>query len=129
MKLHYIKPQDLKQVWTQIKPSLTEMSQHGNLWIPEDAYCDIRENRAHLHLILKDDMWQGYIITQVFENRIHIWAAYGKNKNLMQFGLDEIKNIAQASNIHEITFTSHRKGWNKVAYKLGFQPQTWSLKC
>lgn len=129
MKLHYIKPQEIKQVWAQIKPSLIEMSQHGNLWIPEDAYCDIITGKAHLHLILKDDMWQGYIITQVFDSRIHIWAAYGKNKNLMQFGLDEIKKIAQASNIHEITFTSHRKGWNKVAYKLGFQPQTWSLKC
>ena len=129
MKLKYVNPNELKQIWNQIKPSLGEIAELGGDWIPEDAYCDIIEGRAQLHLILKDDLWQGYIITQAFENKIHIWAAYGKNNNLMQFGLDEIKKIAQSSNIHEITFTSHRKGWNRVAYKLGFEPQTWVCKC
>lgn len=127
MQLKYVNPNELKQVWQQIKPSLTDMANQANEWIIEDAYCDLKEGRAHLYLAIKDNYFVGYVILQVFNTTLHIWAAYGNN--VLEDGLSAIKDIAKQHNISHITFSAIRKGWLKVAPKLGFVPKVWELKC
>jgi hypothetical protein len=127
MELKYVSPQELKQVWQQVKPSLNDMAIQSNEWIVEDAYCDLREGRAQLYLAMQDNYFVGYVILQVFGSTLHIWAAYGNN--VLEDGLNAIKEIAKQHNINQITFSAIRKGWLKVAPKLGFTPKVWELKC
>ena len=44
-------------------------------------------------------------------------------------GLSEIVEIANKMNAKEITFSSYRKGFEKIAPKLGFKPYTWRFDC
>jgi hypothetical protein len=125
MQLKYVNTNELKQIWQQIKPSLNDMANQSNEWILEDAYCDLKENRAHLYLAIRDNYFVGYVIIQIFGETLHIWAAYGDN--VLQDGLNQIKEIAKQQHIKQITFSAIRKGWLKVAPKLGFKPKIWEL--
>lgn len=127
MILQYIPPKDIKQVWLQIRPSLNDMATKSGEWIVEDAYVDLMTGTAQLYLAIKNSYFQGYFITQVMGNTLHIWAVYGKNTNLFEEGMVAIKELAKKQNLTKITFNSIRQGWNKIAPQLGFKPKTWEL--
>ena len=129
MELKYVNPNELKQVWNQIKPSLGEIAELGGDWIPEDAYCDIKVGKAQLYLGIKDGYFIGYIITQLIGNSLHVWAAYSSSHDILSEGLKQIADIAKQMNAKDITFSSYRKGFAKIAPKLGFRPYTWRFDC
>lgn len=127
MQLKYIHPTDLRQVWSQIKPSLEDMAKRS-IWIVEDAYCDLKEGRANLYLTIEDKYFTGYIITQTLGSTLHIWAAYNNKNDVLVDGLESVKALAKEQGLSEITFISPRKGWDKVAPKIGFKPSQWVYK-
>ena len=87
MILQYIPPNNLRQVWSQIKPSLEDMAKRST-WIVEDAYSDIKEGRAQLYLTIENKYFTGYIITQTLEDKLHVWAAYNTNNDVLKDGLE-----------------------------------------
>lgn len=127
MQLKYIHPTDLRQVWSQIKPSLEDMAKRS-IWIVEDAYCDLKEGRANLYLTIEDKYFTGYIITQTLGDKLHIWAAYSNKNDVLVDGLESIKALAKEQGLSEITFISPRKGWDRIAPKIGFKPSQWVYK-
>jgi hypothetical protein len=127
MILQYIPPNNLRQVWSQIKPSLEDMAKRST-WIVEDAYCDLKEGRANLYLTIEDKYFTGYIITQTLGDKLHIWAAYNNKNDVLVDGLEAVKELAKEQGLSEITFISPRKGWDKVAPKIGFKPSQWVYK-
>ena len=129
MILQYIQPNDIKQYWSQIKPSLNDMANQSGEWIVEDAYVDLVTGKAQLYLAIQDSYFKGYFITQNLCNILHIWAVYGENTNLFEEGMEAIKQLAIKQNLHKITFSSVRRGWDKIAPKLGFKPKTWVYEC
>ena len=129
MQLKYVHPNELKQVWNQIKPSLDEISKLGGDWIIEDAYCDLKVCKANLYVAIKNGYFIGYIITQHLGTALHIWAAYSISNNIIEEGMDEIKKLAHEAGVNQITFSSYRKGFEKIAPKVGFQPYTWMMQC
>ena len=129
MILQYIQPSDVKQYWFQIKPSLNDMANQTGEWIVEDAYVDLITGKAQLYLAIENSYFQGYFITQVLGNTLHIWAVYGENTNLFSEGMEAIKQLANKQNLTKITFSSVRKGWERIAPKLGFKPKMWVYEC
>ena len=127
MQLKYIHPTDLRQVWNQIKPSLEDMAKRST-WIVEDAYCDLKEGRANLYLTIEDKYFTGYIITQTLGDKLHIWAAYNNKNDVLVDGLEAVKELAKEQGLSEITFISPRKGWDRIAPKIGFKPSQWVYK-
>ena len=127
MILQYIQPNEIKQVWSQIKSSLSDMATKSGEWIVEDAYVDLVTGKAQLYFAIQNSYYQGYFITQVIGNSLHIWAVYGKNTNLFEEGMVALKELTKKQNLQKITFNSIRQGWNKIAPKLGFKPKTWEL--
>jgi len=127
MQLKYIHPTDLRQVWSQIKPSLEDMAKRST-WIVEDAYCDLKEGRANLYLTIEDKYFTGYIITQTLGDKLHIWAAYNNKNDVLVDGLEAVKELAKEQGLSEITFISPRKGWDRIAPKIGFKPSQWGYK-
>lgn len=127
MILQYIPPSNLRQVWNQIKPSLEDMAKRST-WIVEDAYCDLKEGRANLYLTIEDKYFTGYIITQTLGDKLHIWAAYNNKNDVLVDGLEAVKALAKEQGLSEITFISPRKGWDRIAPKIGFKPSQWVYK-
>ena len=127
MILQYIPPNNLRQVWSQIKPSLEDMAKRST-WIVEDAYCDLKEGRANLYLTIEDKYFTGYIITQTLGDKLHIWAAYNNKNDVLVDGLEAVKELAKEQGLSEITFISPRKGWDRIAFKIGFKPSQWVYK-
>ena len=123
MQLQYVPTQDIGVYWDKIKPSLENMARS---WRVEDAYCELKEGRADLFLTIEDKYFTGYIITQRHGNALHIWAAYNEKNDVLEKGLDAVKELAQSNGLKQITFKSYRKAWDKVAPKLGFKREIWT---
>lgn len=68
------------------------------------------------------------MVLQPQGNTMHIWAAYSPNHQDVLDGLEHAKSIAKQGNCKNLTFSSVRKGWEKSARKLGFNPFTWEVK-
>jgi len=123
MYLQYVPVNDIGVYWDKIKPSLENLA---HTWRVEDAYCELKEGRADLFLTVEDNYFTGYIITQRHGDALHIWAAYNDKNDVLEKGLDCVKELAQSHRLKRITFKSYRKAWNKVAPKLGFKREIWT---
>lgn len=105
------------------------MATESGEWIVEDAYADLITGKAHIYFAFENDYWQGYFIVQQINDSLHIWAVYGKNTNLFKEGMDALTQLAHSSGLNKITFSTVRRGWDRVAPKLGFKPKTWVYEC
>ena len=123
MNLQYVPVHEIGTYWDVIKPSLVKMARN---WRVEDAYCELKEGRADLLLTIEDNYFTGYIITQRHGNALHIWAAYNEKNDVLEKGLNAVKELAQSNGLKQITFKSYRKAWDKVAPKLGFKREIWT---
>lgn len=123
MQLQYVPTNDIGVYWDKIKPSLQNMARS---WRVEDAYCELKEGRADLFLTIEDKYFTGYIITQRHGSALHIWAAYNEKNDVLEKGLDAVKELALSHRLKQITFKSYRKAWDKVAPKLGFKREIWT---
>ena len=123
MQLQYVPTQDIGVYWDKIKPSLENMARS---WRVEDAYCELKEGRADLFLTIEGNYANGYIITQRHNTALHIWAAYNEKNDVLETGLEAVKELALSHRLKQITFKSYRKAWDKVAPKLGFKREIWT---
>jgi glycine cleavage system pyridoxal-binding protein P len=58
-------------------------------------------------------------------NANYIKARLENDYQIVQDALKYIKGVASQANARFITFSSHRKGWQRKAEKLGFKPKQW----
>jgi hypothetical protein len=128
MILHYIPKDQLRTHWEFIKHGLEIVRQRGHTeWIVEDVYCDCYENRSMVFLTITDNKPYGFVVLQPIGNTLHIWAAWSaiNNEELQNQAMKEIQAIAKQGGKSKVTFSSQRKGWERRARAMGFQPQTW----
>ena len=130
MILHYIPKDQLRTHWDFIKHGLDLVRAKGHTeWIVEDVYCDCYENRSMVFLAITDNKPCGFVVLQPIGNTLHIWAAYSQSHDILSEGLKQITDIATQMNAKNITFSSYRNGWEKIAPTLGFKPYTWRFEC
>ena len=128
MILHYIPKDQLRTHWEFIKHGLELVRAKGHTeWIVEDVYCDCYENRSMVFLTITDNKPYGFVVLQPIGNTLHIWAAWSaiNNEELQNAAMKEIQAIAKQGGKSKVTFSSQRKGWERRARAMGFQPQTW----
>jgi hypothetical protein len=126
--LHYIPKDKLREHWDFIKHGLELVRAKGHTeWIVEDVYCDCYENRSMVFLAITDNKPYGFVVLQPIGNTLHIWAAWSviNNEELQNVAMKEIQAIAKQGGKSKVTFSSQRKGWERRARAMGFQPQTW----
>jgi hypothetical protein len=128
MILHYIPKDQLRTHWEFIKHGLELVRAKGHTeWIVEDVYCDCYENRSMVFLTITDNKPYGFVVLQPIGNTLHIWAAWSaiNSEELQNAAMKEIQAIAKQGGKSKVTFSSQRKGWERRARAMGFQPQTW----
>jgi hypothetical protein len=58
---------------------------------------------------------------------LHVWAAYSLENSyeVVENALKYIKGMAAQANVKYLTFSSHRRGWDRRAAAYGFRPKQW----
>jgi hypothetical protein len=118
---------EIKDYWPEIKKGLDNLLLKApDLWIPEDVYTELMLNKASLY-IAEDTELLGFTIlnTTMQYNMLmlNVWIAvsFSEPENTL-FAINEVKKIAESINAKYITFSSSRKGIEKLAIKNGFIP-------
>lgn len=128
MNVRFIKPDELRNWWPSIRPGLDYLqTKTPEEWIPEDVYSDCFNGRALAFALMQDEIVKAYFVLQPMGIYLHIWAAWSlENKEeIVIEGLKFIKEIARQGKSQYLTFSSHRKGWQRRAAELGFKPRQW----
>lgn len=131
VNLQTVKPEDLHFVWQTIKPGIEKAAHFAQgAWIPEDAYSSIQHGQASLFLWSVDKRYAGSIIVMTragFEGKtLHIFSLYVEPEygEHIDANMDQIDELARNHGCRKITFQSPRRGWDKRAERLGFEPVT-----
>lgn len=124
----WIEPKNLRNVWDTIHPGLVETARKApGGWIPEDVYMRIKTGDAVLHIVSAESRYRGFLVTQSIDSvegrKLLVWIIYGDGSDdLMAENMHQIREWAANINAVKIQFQSPRKGWAKVAERLGFEP-------
>jgi hypothetical protein len=119
-------------VWAFVRQGLEKVRAKGHdEWIAEDIYCDCFNQRSMLWIVSDDNGDDyGFMVLQPMGKALHIWAAWldSTNPDDIAKGFNEVKEIAKQGGCKKVTFTSVRRGWTRLAQKLGCTPSTWEYK-
>jgi dTDP-D-glucose 4,6-dehydratase len=128
MEYKYIDQQELRKWWATIKPGLDKIKTRSpENWIIEDVYTDCFNQRSLLFVLIENNHYKGFFILQPMGETLHLWAAYSLENSyeVVENALKYIKNMALSANVKYITFSSHRRGWDRRAASYGFRPKQW----
>ena len=127
-EFNFVPQQELRNWWPTIKPGLEEIkAKSPEPWIVEDVYVDLFNQKSMLWIALENMHFVGFFILQPLGHEVHVWAAWTLENDyqVVEKGLQFIKNMARNSNAKYLTFSSHRRGWDRRAKAYGFRPRKW----
>lgn len=127
-EFNFVPQQEIRNWWPTIKPGLDEIKQKSpEPWIVEDVYVDLFNQKSMLWIALENMHFVGFFILQPLGHEVHVWAAWTLENDyqVVEKGLQFIKNMARNSNAKYLTFSSHRRGWERRSKALGFRPRKW----
>lgn len=122
----HIAPKELRKWWPSVRNGLDEIKQHSpENWIPEDVYTDCINKVSDLFIVIKNQRFAGFFVLQPMENTVHVWAAWTVENDyeLVDNGLKYVKTLASQAGAKYLSFSSHRKGWQRRAKAYGFRPK------
>jgi len=124
----HIPVDELRNWWPSLRAGLNKIkTKSTENWIPEDVYTDCWNQKAMLWVVLKNNHFYGFFILQPMGEELHVWAAWTLENDyqVVQKGLQFIKNMARDGGFKYLTFSSHRPGWGRRAQAYGFRPRKW----
>ena len=127
-EFNFVPQQEIRNWWPTIKPGLDEIKlKSPEPWIVEDVYVDLFNQKSMLWIALENMHFVGFFILQPLGHEVHVWAAWTLENDyqVVEKGLQFIKNMARNSNAKYLTFSRHRRGWDRRAKAYGFRPRKW----
>lgn len=124
----HIPVDELRNWWPSLRAGLNKIkTKSPENWIPEDVYTDCWNKKAMLWVVLENNHFYGFFILQPIDKELHVWAAWTLENDyqVVQKGLQFIKNMARDAGFKYLTFSSHRPGWDRRAKAYGFRPRKW----
>jgi hypothetical protein len=128
-------PDAVSDVWDTIKAGLEEVARYGDHWRPEDVYMALRQGHAALHLVNVAGRYGGFMVTVPSRSWdgpvLHVWAVYAVPglPRLRRECFGKLRELATEMKARRITFTSPRKGWEKLGRVFGFEPALTIFEC
>ena len=121
MEFRLIDPVFLHSVWPQVKTSLAAVREKCEVpWIDEDVYHAVKSGSSSLHFALSEGQFCGLMVTTL--NRceysgipeLHVWIAHNVgDADVIESGLEMLRNMAFSAGAKRLTFGSPRLGWSK----------------
>lgn len=127
-EFRWVPQAEIGDYWQTIKPGLAETAEKApGGWTPGDVFVQLANGQATLHLALVDQHYRGFMISKVRQEpegvKLLIWIAHGDGSgNLMADNMDQLRDWAKNVGAVCLQMQSNRKGWERVASKLGFRP-------
>jgi hypothetical protein len=96
-------------------------------WNEWSVYHDIVSGAADLYICGSlPDTYYGFFILSVESDGtsrdLHVWIFYSEGESdVLENGLDAIRDLATEAKCDNITFSTRRRGWEKVGRRLGFE--------
>jgi len=128
MEYKYVSVDELRNWWPSIKPGLEKVkTKSPENWIVEDVYVDCFNQKSMLWVLIEDKRFVGFFILQPLGNTMHIWVGWTleNNQQIVENGLKYIKDLSRQGGMKYLTFSSHRRGWDKRSKQYGFRPRQW----
>lgn len=128
MEYRFIAPQELRQWWASVRTGLEKIKRRSpENWIIEDVYTDCFNQKSLMFVLIENNHFKGFFILQPQGETMHLWAAYTleNSYDVVENALKYIKGMAAEAKVKYITFSSHRRGWDKRAAQYGFRPKQW----
>ena len=128
MEYKYIPVNELRNWWSLIRPGLDKVkSKSPENWIVEDVYTDCFNQKSMLWVLLENGKFVGFFILEPQGNTMHVWVAWTleNNEQVVKNGLKYIKELSSQGGMKFLSFSSHRKGWEKRSKQYGFRPRQW----
>lgn len=124
-----IQPEDIKKYWPDIKSGLEKILLKDPVqdWIPEDIYSAIQAKRVICVIGFGEQRVDGFFVGYPMKDgTFFTWVGYVSGD--LEEGINHMVSYAKSLNCTQVKFGTGRKGWDRVARKLGFQPSIWTLK-
>ena len=128
MEYKYIPVNELRNWWSLIRPGLDKVkSKSPENWIVEDVYTDCFNQKSMLWVLHENGQFVGFFILEPQGNTMHVWVAWTleNNEQVVKNGLKYIKELCSQGGMKYLSFSSHRKGWEKRSKQYGFRPRQW----
>lgn len=125
IEFRHITAKDLRKWWPSVRFGLDKIKSHSpEDWLPEDVYTDCFNGVSSLWIVTENQRFAGFFVLQYNESKVHVWAAWTLENNyqIVDEGLKYIKDLASQVGAKYLTFSSHRRGWQRRAAVYGFRP-------
>jgi hypothetical protein len=124
----WVEPDDVSAQWDLVRPAIENVAEHGDHWRPEDVYMALRQGASHLHVIQVDGRYAGCIVTtptRTYDGPVlHVWVGFSTpDVTLHAPTMAQLLEWARNIKARRIEFASPRRGWERLARKLGFVPK------
>ena len=124
LKFVFVPPALADEAWPFVLEAIERARAHStSTWSPQDVLREIKAGAAHLLFTARDAIISVLVMRflEKFdgnkEARIWIFCA---SEDFYDY-FDKLEDYAKYYGANELTFSSPRKGWAKVAPKLGFE--------
>lgn len=125
VRLVALPPNDFRSAWDYFKQNLLNILTKGEeSWIPEDIFLEVMTGRSAAFLVEADGAVSGGMVTTARGETLHVWVLWDTSGHLQDI-FEEVRQMAKAAGFRYGSFETRRRGWDKVAPKLGFRPRTW----
>jgi hypothetical protein len=128
IEFNFVPQEDIRKWWSTIKVGLDEIREKNpGDWIVEDVYVDLVHQKSMLWVVIENNRFVGFLVLQQIGQEIDVWAAWTLENDyqVVEKGLQLIKNVAKKLNAKYLTFCSMRQGWQRKASSYGFRPNKW----
>jgi hypothetical protein len=127
MQFKLIKPEELHSEWDFIKQGIDGiLNKIHDRWLPEDIYWLIKQNSIWAYVVFDGDEKLGLVLLQPSAGwdgkELFLFGGFNiGTKDVIEFALPEILNVARHIGAKRIKFQSPRKGFEKYAANIGFE--------
>jgi hypothetical protein len=122
MQFEFIQPERVRGLWPAIRERIERVCRKSPAgWIPEDVYHALQTSAAQLFIVWQDGALRAFCVLKFERDEfsgqpyLWIWAAESMDghSEAVEFGMENICELARKSGLPSVRFASRRKGWAK----------------
>ena len=123
-----IAPVELHAYWPLVKAGVEKVAERGSDgWLPEDVYMALKQSISLLYVAFVSQYYVGFaVVTPTIGwngPQLHIWCLYNRGeRDVLDTFLPDLIALAKSRGAQRMTMSSPRRGWEKRAAQLGFEP-------
>lgn len=120
MQFEFIQPERVRALWPAIRARIERVCRRSPAgWLPEDVYHELQASKAQLFVVWDDGALRAFCVlkfaTEEYTQQPHLWIWAAESMDgavgAVEFGMEQICELARKSGLPSVRFASSRKGW------------------